>query len=1052
MRPPRNQSIRQKLTRIILFTCAVAVLVACTVFATYDILDTRRTMAQDLCTLAEIVGSNTSAALTFSDRESAHQILSSLTATPHIVAACIYLPDGRVFDCYYRPGTNPDIAPPPALSGDAFISSGHMLVFRTIRLNGEAMGTIYLKSVLSELYLRMARFAGIILLILLVSSATALLVAMRLQRVISDPILELARTVFNVSNAKDYSIRATKHSDDEIGFLFDRFNEMLEQIQQRDTELVWARDELELRVNERTKELQAEIGERILVEQNLEERTTFLNALIENSPIAIVVLDPQHRVQLCNPAFQSLFQYSSLEIVGADLDSCLAPGDLLPEARQTTQENLGGKSVHLVTRRRRRDNTLIDVELFRVPLMVAGKPVGVLCLYQDITERKRAEEALLQAKEAAESANHAKSEFLANMSHEIRTPMNGIIGMTGLVLDTHLNAEQREYLGMVKTSADSLLSLINDILDFSKIEAGKLELDPEDFPLRESLGETMKALGLRAHQRGLELAWRVTDEVPDSLSGDLGRLRQVLVNLVGNSVKFTEQGEVVLQVDQTDATEDAAVLHFSVRDTGIGIPEEKKKAIFEAFEQADGSTTRKYGGTGLGLAITRQIVDLMGGTLWVESELGKGSTFHFTARFDLSKTTSAVPRRPDPTILRGSSVLVVDDNRTNRIILIDHLTKWGLRVESAPDARGALIALQHAYDDRRPLSLVITDLHMPLTDGFGFVKEVRKNPLFALLPVVLLSSSPQTGEKTRGRELGISAFLTKPVQPSELLDAIMNALVVHPAEAPPFSAHATLLPRSEDSMKVLLAEDNAVNRTLATKLLEKRGHSVVAAENGRQALEILERQTVDIVLMDVQMPEMDGLEAMAAIREKEKTTGAHLPIIALTAHAMKGDRERCLAAGADGYVTKPIHTQELFAAIDRFKSPNQIQSSQPANSTPPSPAASFDMAAALQRVEGDRDLLDEIMRIFMDECPRMIADLHQAFDAGDLSKVECSAHTLKGSASNLGATVVSESAAEMEAKSRAGDLPGAKAVRTRLEHELKSLLAELESITRKVAP
>jgi PAS domain S-box-containing protein len=1030
----------------------VAVLVACTVFATYDILDTRRSMAQDLGTLAEIVGSNTSAALTFSDRESAHQLLSSLAAKPHIVEACIYLLDGTVFDCYHRRGTSADAAPPPAQSQGVQIYSGNMLVFRAIRLNGEVMGTIYLKSDLSELYLRMARFAGVILLILLVSSVTALLVAMRLQRVISDPILELARTVFNVSNARDYSIRATKHSDDEIGFLFDRFNEMLEQIQQRDTELVWARDELELRVNERTKELQAEIGERKLVERNLEERTTFLNALIENSPVAIVATDPRWAIQLCNPAFEKLFGYQSGESLGRSLIELIGTEDSMTQMRAYRRELISGGVVHTIAQRRRADGSLLDVEAFAVPLVRNGTPSGGLILYQDITERVRAEEALIRAKEAAESANRAKSEFLANMSHEIRTPMNGIIGMTGLVLDTSLNAEQREYLGMVKTSADSLLTVINDILDFSKIEAGKLELDPEYFPLRESLGETMKGLGIRAHERGLELAWRVAGQVPDSLSGDLGRLRQLLVNLIGNAVKFTEQGEVVLQVGLEDELEAGVVLHFAIRDTGIGIAEEKKKLIFEAFEQADGSTTRKYGGTGLGLAITRQIVALMGGKLWVESELGKGSTFHFTARLNLAKTTCAAPRPTDPAALRNSSVLVVDDNRTNRIILIDHLTKWGLRVESAPDARGGLIALQHAHDDRRPLSLVITDLHMPITDGFGFVREIRKNPLFTRLPVLLLSSSPQTTEKARSRELGISSFLTKPVQPSELLDAIMNALVDHPAEAPLLPAPATLLLRSEDSMKVLLAEDNAVNRTLATKLLEKRGHSVVLAENGRQALEILERQSVDLILMDVQMPEMDGLEATAAIREKEKSTGGHLPIIALTAHAMKGDRERCLAAGADAYVTKPISPPELFAAIGQFKSPNQVKSDKPPGSGPSPTAVSFDMAAALQRVEGDRDLLDEIIRIFIDECPRILADLQREFDAADLRKVERSAHTLKGSASNLGALVVSQSAAEMEAKSRAGDLPGAKAVLARLEHELKSLLVELESITRKVAP
>jgi len=1051
MHAHRDRSIRQKLIRIVFIACGVAVLLACSGFALYDILAARHSMAEDLGTLADIVGSNSSAALTFRDWESAHQTLASLTVKPHIVEACIYLREGSVFDCYHRPGSDSEAPPPSFRSEGASVASGYMHVFRLIHLDGEEIGSIYLKSDLTELYLRAARFAGIMLLVLLVSLLTAFLLATRLQRVISEPILELARTVFSVSNARDYSVRATKRSNDEIGFLYDRFNEMLDQIQQRDTELVWARDELEQRVEERTRELQNEVSVRKKAETALEERKSFLNSVIEHSPVAIAVVDTKGFLQLCNPAFETLFQYQQSDILGRSFAELLTT----PELRGDIESNLAdihrGEPTHVVTRRCRSNSSIVDVEAYGVPLGPQGHITGLLVLYQDITERKEAEEALVRAKEAAEAASRAKSEFLANMSHEIRTPMNGIIGMTGLVLDTRLTAEQREYLGMVKNSADSLLTLINDILDFSKIEAGKLELEAIDFSLRESLGETMKALGLRAHQRGLELAWRVADAVPDSLNGDRGRLRQVLVNLVGNAVKFTERGEVVVNVDLESESEGGVPLHFAVKDTGIGIAREKQRAVFEPFEQADGSTTRKYGGTGLGLAITSQIVELMGGKIWVESELSHGSTFHFTARFELSKISCVLPRPVDPDFLRHSSVLVVDDNRTNRIILIEQLTKWGLRVESAPNAQAALAALQHAYDDRRRLSLVITDLHMPVVDGLGLVKEIRRNPLFGLLPVILLSSSPESGERIRSRQLGISAFLTKPIQPSELLDAVMNAVADQQADEAPTPPLVPPPRERKDAMKVLLAEDNAVNRTLAKKLLEKQGHSVIVAENGREVLALLERESVDLVLMDVQMPELDGLEATAAIREKEKVTAAHLPIIALTAHAMKGDRERCLAAGADAYVTKPIHPPELFAALDSFKPRKSGDVESPSMPVNEPPASSFDLTAALQHVDGDRELLEEIIRVFTDESPRMIADLRRAFDAGDPRLVERQSHMLKGSSSNLGATAVSRSAADVEAKARAGDLPGARSKLENLEREVKALLAELESLTRKVA-
>jgi len=1056
MHPLRHASIRQKLTRIVLLTCATAVLVACTVFAVYDITTFRISMANDLITLAEIVGANSSAALTFGDQEAAHEILSALTARPHIVQACIFTPGGGVFARYSRPGSDPDFTSPGPLPEGVSSVSGHLLIFQLIRLDGAPIGAIYIKYDLGLLYARAARFAGIILVVMLVSLLAAYFLASRLQSVISGPILELARIAFAVSTQKDYSVRAVKSSEDEIGFLYDRFNVMLEQIQHRDTELIWVRDELELRVDERTRELQKENADRRVAEQTLEERTTFLNSLIENCPVALVAVNPDETVQMCNPAFERIFRYRAQEVTGLDLSNLIMTPAQHAEAQADQQALLQGKTCHQVTQRRRSDASLVDVEVFSVPLAAKGIFTGVLLLFQDITNRKRAEDALLRAKEAAEAANQAKSEFLANMSHEIRTPMNGIIGMTGLALDTDLNTEQREYLDMVRSSADSLLKLINDILDFSKIEARKFDLEATDFPLRQSLGETLKTLGIHTQENSVELAWRVGAGVPEFLSGDLSRLRQIILNLVGNAVKFTEQGEIVLEVEKENKSENEqngeVLLHFKVKDTGIGIAPEKQKMIFEAFTQADGSTTRRYGGTGLGLAVTKQIVNLMGGKIWVESELGHGSTFHFTARFGIAKAIREAREVADPEILRDAWVMIVDDNATNRVILVDMLEKWGMRVESADGAASALARLQPGVQASRQFSLLITDLHMPMVDGFGLVRAVRKDPLLAPIPILILSSSARPTDRARMQELGISALLTKPVQPSELLDAVLNTLspmTSSEVQQPP----SALLPQGE-GMKVLLAEDNAVNRTLAKKLLEKHGHTVVLAENGREALRALEQEAVDLVLMDLQMPLMDGLDAIAAIRSKEQGTAVHLPIVALTAHAMKGDRERCLAAGADDYLTKPIHAPALFQALEKFRTAKSTE--PPAVATLPTfaaiaPSQSWDIADALQRVEGDSELLEEIAHIFADECAKTMPEIRDALERPDAHQLEQLAHRLKGSSSNLGARLLAQAAAELEMMARAGDVRSARLHFRTVEAEVSKLLVELEAISRRVA-
>ena len=1221
--------LAKKLTMITMVTSTLALVLACVGFGTYEMVTFRQSLMREATTLAEIVASNSAASLVFDDPSSAEEILKSLSAERHISAACLFTPEGRVFASFVRKDITKAYPQIPDEDG-IFFEDNHLLLFRQIVLDQEKVGTVFIQFDTLEIRSRLVRYAGIVGMVFGISLLFTFLLSSKLQQLISAPILYLARMAKAVSIGKDYSLRAVKHNQDELGQLADGFNEMLERIQRRDRKLQQHRDHLEEEVAKRVSELtqtnsrlRNEIEERRRTESEMERlrlhnelilnaageglygldlngNTTFLNpaaakmigwevaeligkprhavlhhsrpdgspypreecpiyaafkdgsvhfvddevfwkkdgtsfpveyvsspirdeqgdligavvvfrditeqiqvmqalrqseermkSILDTAADGIITIDETGLIELFNPAAERIFGFAQKEILGKNIRTLMpaqfpdAHGESLSRYLRTREKKIIGKTLEVVGKRQ--DGTTFPMEL-AISEMKAGTRHAFTGVVRDVTERKRAQEELMIrerelennklaqdrnaerlcqvvneldiAKHGAEDAVRAKGEFLSMMSHEIRTPMNGVIGMMGLLMDTELDIEQRGYAEAVRSSADALLTIINDILDFSKIEAGKLSIEPIPFDMRHLVEDVAEMVGFSTTEEDLDLIVRYDPDAPSALIGDSGRIRQILANLVGNAVKFTKNGHVMMRVECQDKTPGDVKLRISVQDTGIGVPEDKIDYIFTKFTQADTSTTRKFGGTGLGLAISKQLVEIMKGEIGANSRLGEGSTFWFTLRLPLNTKASPEPGPAAELKLNGLRVLIVDDNECSGNALAEQISHWGLRADLFTSGEEALRAARNASEAGVPYRIALVDQKMPAMDGEAVGKAFKIDAaLRAKTKLVILTRSNSKEEVSSFMEAGFAAYLTKPFRRAQLLEILTfwgtsrnqdfsvgqdAAITLAPSLENPAASSASA--EAATRGRILVAEDNVVNQKVAVRMLEKIGCRVDVAANGQEAVEMVKMLPYHMVLMDCQMPVLDGYEATAAIRRLEGNP-ASIPIVAMTAHAMQGDREKCLAAGMDDYISKPVLVDELRRIVTAYVSGGR--------STPPrgkengkmeSAKWEADKAALLKRMDGDEELLYELIDLFLTNYPGMFSEIQKAVASNDSQAVMASAHALKGAVSNFLASEAQDAAFQLEKIGKSGDLAEAGDAVATLQKELARVESGLAAL------
>ena len=875
------------------------------------------------------------------------------------------------------------------------------------------------------------RFAMLVtsVLLLLVASGLSIVLA----RTVVRPIRTLQEGVSRFGQG-EFTLRLPVTSDNELGQLAREFNNMAASINQKGRELQQNASQLELRVQERTRTLKRQAD------------------LLELAHDAIIVRRSDGTIDYWNHGAKEVYGWPHNEARGRTIHDLLKTQFPVPQDEFDRDLLRAGRWEGELTHTRRDGRSIVVASRQAVRYDDKGKAVAILEINSDITDRKFIENQLTRAKEDAEAATNAKSSFLANMSHEIRTPMNGIIGLTNLVLKTPLSERQSDYLGMIKGSADSLLRLLNDILDFSKMEARKLELDLAEFDLRKIISTTLKSFSASANEKKIELIHHVMPDVPILVEGDSGRLTQILVNLTGNALKFTKEGEVVLRVTQTSGDAESVMLQFSVSDSGIGIAKEKQATIFNAFAQADSSTTREYGGTGLGLAIVAQLVELMQGKIWLESSPGKGTTFHFTVRLMRSMLATQAPALLAPAFskLEKLPILVVDDNRTHRMILAEVLSGWSMHPMLAADGVQALQLLKEHASAQHPFALVLLDAQMPKASGFDIAEAIKNTTDVATVTIMMLPASELDDDTERCRRVGVDHFIHKPIVQAELLATIAAASGLVALKSGTTLPESKIVQVQSRKLHVLVAEDNFVNQRLLSDILHERGHTFVVASNGLEAVALAERDDFDVILMDGQMPEMDGYQAARQIRQHERGTNRHVRIIAVTAHAMKEDRALCLAAGMDDYVTKPIDADHLLARLESHhasdKPPAVTIENPPAQlstNTFAADAVVFDRQGALKRVRGRVPLLKELLTVLLQDLPHTMAEIDTAIANHDAEQLERTAHRMRGAVSTICADAVTEIVTQIELMGRSRALATAPQAAEHLHLHVADLLTEM---------